>query len=59
MLLFEDFLVASSHVILAFSQAALVVGIFMAANPGEAKATARPAATMIETRFFIVSRGTP
>jgi hypothetical protein len=53
MLPFEHFFVASSQDILAFSQAALVVGIFIAAKPGAAKATAIPAATTIETSFFI------
>ena len=39
---FEHFLVVSSHIILAFSHAAFVVGIFAAANAGAANATTRP-----------------
>jgi hypothetical protein len=53
MLLFEHFFALSSHDILAFSQAALVVGILAPATTGDAKVTARPAATTRETSFFM------
>jgi hypothetical protein len=45
-------LAASSHFILAFSQAAFVFGA-SAANVGAVNATARPKAMMIETRLFM------
>jgi hypothetical protein len=45
--------VVSSHIILAFSHAAFVVGIFAAANAGAANATTRPR-VRIATRPFIV-----
>src|SRR4029079_1515934 len=53
MLLFEHFFALSSHAILAFSQAALVVGVLAAASAGDAKAAARPTATTTETSFFM------
>jgi len=48
--------VASSHIIFAFSQAALVVGVFgvfAAARAGAVKAKARPRAAIIIKSFFI------
>jgi hypothetical protein len=53
MLLFEHFFALSSHAILAFSQAALVVGVLAAASTGDANVTARPTATTTETSFFM------
>ena len=53
MLLFEHFFALSSHAILAFSQAALVVGILVVASTGDAKAAARPTAITTETSFFM------
>ena len=66
MLLFEHFFALSSHAILAFSQAALVVGILVVASTGDAKAAARPTATttgraypnyFADTAVFLGSRG--
>jgi hypothetical protein len=53
MLPFEQVFVASSHFILAFSQAALVVGILSAAKVGATKPTAKPAATIIVISAFM------
>jgi hypothetical protein len=53
MLLFEHFFALSSHDILAFSQAALLVGTLVVASTGDAKAAARPTATTTETSFFM------
>jgi hypothetical protein len=53
MLGFVHFFVASSHVILAFSQAALVVGIFAAARAGAVKATASPIETIAAMTLFM------
>jgi hypothetical protein len=54
MLPFVHFLPAVSHVMWAFSQAAWVVGDFVEANAAPVKATARPSATIVVTRLFIL-----
>jgi hypothetical protein len=51
---FVHFLVATSHVMWAFSQEACVFGVFVAADADTVNATAIPTAIMIETRFFMV-----
>jgi hypothetical protein len=54
MLDFVHFFVASSHVILAFTQAALVVGVLvLAAIVGAVKATASPSPTIAAMILFI------
>jgi hypothetical protein len=53
MLGFVHFFVASSHVILAFSQEALVVGIFAAARAGAVKATASPSDKIAAMTLFM------
>lgn len=55
---YEQVLVEASHFMWAFSQAALFFGA-SAANVGATKATARPNATINETRFFMeaISQG--
>src|SRR6476646_15432 len=49
---FSHLLVVAFHFMPAFSQSALVAGV-APANAGAVNATARPRATIIETRFFI------
>jgi hypothetical protein len=53
MLDFVHFFVASSHVILAFSQVALVVGVFAAARAGAVKATTSPIETIAAMTLFM------